>query len=161
MTRTNQEIDANFFNLIHQLVDSPQEDAERRKRTRRSYPAQQWIAVRRGPEIPNDSEFIEVSCYDLTRNGFSFFLPSQPDFNALVAALRTDEEVIYAGAEVVHCDDVLVDSWGRVEHVVDQALRGGAEDHSSRTATPMVLVGCRFTERLDTRPAGSGPSRPC
>ena len=55
---------------------------------------------------------------------------------------------IYLAAEVVNCDEVLVYPSGLVE----RAAAGRAEDRDhqpgGRPATPMILVRCRFTERL-------------
>lgn len=141
------EIDANFFNLIHQLVGTPEED-ERWELPRQPFPSVQRIAVRCGPGIPDESEFFEVRCHDLTRAGFSFLLPGQPGFADLVAAFGTPPEVIYIGARVSHCKNVLVDSSGRVEKPQNRAGQFGHETAAGHAATPMILVGCKFTERL-------------
>lgn len=141
------EIDANFFNLIHQLVGTPEED-ERRSHPRQPFQSVQRIAVRRGPGIPDESEFIEVRCHDLTRAGFSFLLPSQPDFADLVAAFGTPPDVMYVGAHVSRCKDVSVDSSGRVEKQQHRAGHFGHETAVEHIGTSMILVGCKFTERL-------------
>jgi len=150
MSLLEHRIDADFYSLVHQLVGSSQKDeaAERRRALRQPYSVTQRIAVRRGSEIPPTSKFIEVQCHDLTQGGFSFLLPSQPDFDALVAALEGSSEMIYLGAEVSYCADVLVYSSGLVERVGGRATHVGYQDSMGQTATPMVLVGCHFTERL-------------
>ena len=150
MTIRDSEIDADFYNLIHQLAGSAEDGpaAERRGDRRQPFRSAQRIAIRRGPGIPDESQFIEVRCHDLTRRGFSFVLPSQPDFDSLVAAFGTPPEVIYVAARVAHCDDVLVYSSGLVQRVADRDQHVGHQDRHGRTATPVVLVGCRFTERL-------------
>lgn len=150
----DSEVDASFYNLVHKLIDADQSEAtlERRESPRRPFASTQRIAIRRGDEVPTESDFVEVRCHDLTRQGFSFFLPTQPDFTSLVAALESSPKPIYLAAEVVRCSAVLVYSSGiveRMDHPTDsedpdvdyESLRG-------QTATPMVLVGCRFTERL-------------
>jgi len=144
------ETDANFYNLIHQLVDSsqPDEDAERRNQHRELFLSTQRIALRRGPGIPDESEFIDVRCHDLTRKGFSFFLSSSPNFDSLVAAFGSPPELIYVAAKVSHCQEVLVYSSGVVEPVRDPAEHVGHQATEGQTATEMVLVGCRFTARL-------------
>jgi hypothetical protein len=144
MPAAENEIDANFYNLIHQLAVSSRDDAgaDRREDRREPFHATQRIALRRGPGVPEESEFIEVRCQDLTRRGFSFLMTSKPKFESLVAAFGTPPNVIYVAAAITHCDDVMVvagDSGGRA---------GSRGAPSARPATPMVLVGCRFTERL-------------
>lgn len=151
------DIDANFYRLIHQMV-GPQlrdEPAERRDGARRPFGGVQRIAPRRGTYFPADDEFVEVRCYDLTRAGFSFFLPIRPDFDKLVAAFGTPPEVLYVAADVSRCDDVLVYPSGQVEHIHGRADRAAGQDARSHTARPMILVFCRFTERL-ARTAGQG-----
>ena len=144
------EIDVNFYNLIHQQVGSVVSDriSDRRDKRRQPFAAFQRIAVRRGERVPDESEFVPVRCNDLTRNGFSFFLPTQPDFHSLVAAFGNPSEVIYVAAEVSHYSDVLLYSSGVVQPIDDSGADVDDRDPSGGTATPMVLVGCRFTERL-------------
>jgi hypothetical protein len=154
MLHTPSEIDANFYRLIHQMV-GPQlkdEPAERRRGLRHPFRVVQRIAPRRGPQFPEDHEFVEVRCYDLTRAGFSFFFPIRPDFKTLVAAFGTPPQWIYVGAEVARCDSVLVRSSGEVEHIDDQADHAHGQDSRGDPASPMILVACRFVERLAKPP---------
>ena len=143
------DIDANFYRLIHGLVGSQLKDepAERRRSARRPFSVVQRIAPRRGPGVPQDHEFVEVRCHDLTRAGFTFFLPIRPDFTSLVAGFGTPPQLLYVAADVTRCDSVLVHASGEVEHIGQQA-DGAAKDPQSDTATPMILVSCQFTERL-------------
>ena len=152
MVDTEGAVDAGFYNLIHQIVSVAEERqfSERRVKGRKTFSTTQRIAVRRGPGVPDDGEFIAVRCHDLSCRGFSFFLPNRPSFDSLVAAFGTPPEVIYAAAEVVRCVDVLIESAGEVEHVQDGSEEPAYEDFDGRTATPMVLVGCRFTERISS-----------
>ncbi|HUT09506.1 MAG TPA: hypothetical protein VMY42_03345 [Thermoguttaceae bacterium] len=150
MPGLGHEVDADFYNLIHQLVGSPRKDdpIERRTDPRCPFPVVQRIAVRRGLELPDESEFNEVRCHDLTRRGFSFLLSSRPDFDSLVAAFDVSPKTIYLAARVAHVEDVLVDSSGQVLRGRDRWAEAGHLVADERTVTPMVLVGCRFTERL-------------
>ena len=150
MAPLGNELDADFFNLIHQLAGAAGEDgpAERRRERRRSFLSSQRIAPRRGPGVPDESQFFEVPCHDLSRGGFSFFFASRPDFDSLAVAFGTPPEVIYMAAEVAHCEDVLVDSSGEVLPARGPGEQFDPQDLDRRTATPMVMVGCRFNERL-------------
>jgi hypothetical protein len=143
------EIDANFYRLIHELVGPQLEDepAERRRRERRPFPVDQWIAPRHGPAFPADSQFLKVRCHDLTEGGFSFLVPQAPDFDHLVAAFGDPPNLLYVGAEVRHCHRVLVSPSGDMRHAADPAAEPGPQGQAS-AAKPMVLVGCRFIERL-------------
>jgi len=127
---------------------------ERRDHPRRAFAAIQRIAPYSGCEFPVDSEFFEVRCHDLTQSGFSFFLPDTPDFSSLVAAFGTSPNVIWVGAEVRHCKHVLRHPSGLVEYLGDRAGRVGDPKAGGEVPTPMILVGCRFTRRLN----GPSPS---
>lgn len=150
MVGRENAVDASFYNLIHQIVMSDRggQYSDRRSGKRQPFSSTQRIALRRGSEFPAESEFVAVECHDLTRNGFSFFLPNEPDFDSLVAAFGSPPEVIYVAARVARCSDVLLDSSGRIEYVENGFQETGARDFRGRTATPMVMVGCEFVERL-------------
>lgn len=143
------EIDANFYRLIHELVGPQLQDepAERRRVSRHPFPVDQWIAPRHGLAFPVDSQFFKVRCHDLTGGGFAFLLPKAPDFDRLVVAFGHPPNLLYVGAEVRHCHNVLVSPSGDVRHVGDQAAEPGPQGQAI-AAKPMVLVGCRFTQRL-------------
>ena len=153
MSYSPSEIDANFYRLIHKMVaqDQEEETRERRGATRRPFRSMQRIAPCRGPGLPKEDEFFMARCYDLTRAGFSFLVPSRPDYEALVAALGDPPELIYVAAEVLHCRSVLLHRSGAVQQVDGQP---GSASHGGQTAMPMVLVGCRFVERVE------GPAEP-
>jgi hypothetical protein len=144
------ELDAGFYRLIHELV-GPQlrdEPAERRANRRHRFPVVQRIAPRRGDRFPEEDEFVEVRCYDLTRTGFSFFFPMRPDFSSLVASFQVPGQTISIGAEVARCDSVLVDSSGEVERIDEHHEYVRGRDLERDLATPMILVFARFTARL-------------
>lgn len=144
------EVDANFYTLIHQLAGSVVSDqgAERRDVRRQSFVATQRIAARRGDHVPDEPDFVEVRCQDLTRRGFSFLLPSRPDFDCLVAAFGSPPGEIYVAAEITHCCEVLVHPSGLVQRLEDGVSPADREDPADQAATMMVLVGCRFTRRM-------------
>jgi hypothetical protein len=155
MGSLDAEIDANFYNLVHQLATKQQAEANRRGADREQFVCLQRIALRRTAGIPDESEFIEVQCHDLTCGGFSFLLPKPPRFHMLVAAFGAPPDVIYVSARVAHTSQVVVDDLGRVLHDEDGRLPQGGER--------MYLVGCTFTERLhrdgaEAIPAGSEAS---
>ena len=163
MPHPASEIDASFYRLIHQLVGSqPEGDpAERRRAERRPFHAVHRIAPRRGPGFPDEGEFIEVQCHDLTRAGFSFFLPNPPDFSSLIVAFHSPCEVIYVAAEVSYSSSVLLHPSGLVEHVHGHAGGGVCPSPDSQSPTPTILVGCRFIEQLEKahRSGTEGQSR--
>jgi hypothetical protein len=137
--------------MIHQLACAPKQDkeAERRGGDRRAFFADHRIAPVEGDELPDESAFVRVRCHDLTRSGFSFYLPRRPDFTSLVAALGEPPEVIYIRARVMHCATVVVHPLGLVEHVQGQPGSVNHETPTGEPVLPMVLVGCRFTHRLN------------
>jgi hypothetical protein len=144
------EIDANFYSLVHQLaVTSGQQAPEdRRRRHRHRFQSIQRIALPRGPGVPDEADFIEVQCHDLTREGFSFLLPSRPTFEWIVTAFGVPPEVIYVLAKVSRSVDVLVSASSSVQTIIRHHDRAAPRGASEPTGKPMVLVGCRFIERL-------------
>ncbi len=150
MAPLSSQLDADFFNLIHRLTRSAGEDqpTERRGQQRQAFLSRQRIAPRRGPDVPDESQFFEVPCYDLSRGGFSFLAPRRPDCDSLAVAFGTPPEVLYMAADVSHCEDVLVYSSGEVKPLGGPPAQLDDRQHDDPTAVPMVLVGCRFSRRL-------------
>jgi hypothetical protein len=150
MAAVGSEVDVVFYNLIHQLAEVPSKGGvvERRHGLRKQFLVTQRIAPGYRAEMPPDEALIEVRCYDLTRSGFSFLVPTPPDFNVLVAAFGWPPSVIYVAAEVLHCRDVLLHRSGRVELLDNRSGQPRRESSANRSATAMVLVGCRFLQRL-------------
>lgn len=150
MTGLGSEIDASFYNLVHQLAVAKRREtaAERRRRRRQGFQSIQRIALPRKPGIPAETDFVEVRCHDLTRQGFSFLLPSRPTFDLIVAAFGAPPDVIYVLAKVTHCAEVLVSASGSVQPATERGGGPNPRAAADATARPMVLVGCRFIERL-------------
>jgi len=160
MQDSTSEVYASFYRLVHLLADDQKggSPADRRKALRHPFFAVQRIAPRRGVALPQESEFVEVRCCDLNRAGFSFVIPTRPDFTSLVAAFGTPPDVIYVAAEVAHCDSVVVHPSGVIEHL-GEADQTSCQTGHSGSSTPMVRVGCRFTQRLGN-PLPSGEQQP-
>ncbi len=112
----------------------------------------QRIAPRYAMELPNDEDFFQVKCYDLSRGGISFLLAGPPSFKRLAVALVcSSKDTIYLGAEVMHFTAVRVLRSGPLKHIGNEASdtdRGWSDEDGGRR---MVLVGCRITEHLGTR----------
>ena len=141
-------IDPTIHELIHELAQVSYN--EPRHRARRPFGVRQWIAQWSGSGIPDASAFLEVRCYNISERGFSFLFPTRPEFQSLVAALGQPPALIYLAAEVVHCTRAVVLPSGTVKRL--PAGASGSEppwnDPADAGARPMVLVGCRFLERL-------------
>jgi len=150
----DNHLDANFYQLVHQLMSRPRADntmertMERRTQSRRRFLATQRIAPHAGPGVPKESEFFEVQCYDLNRRGFSFLLPERPDFKSLVVSFETPSGPVYMAAEVSHCESVSVYPSGVVEPIRRRASDTSHSVPDGDTGIPMVLAGCRFVQRL-------------
>jgi hypothetical protein len=155
MPFSSAETDANFYRLVHSLKASfpGQAPAERREEPRGAFSTSQRIAPLRGDRLPDDSEFFEVLCRDLSKAGFSFLLPAAPDFTMLVAAFGTPPNMIYVAGEIVHCTNVLLHPSGLVEDADGHAADTAEHHADGRPLKPMALVGCRFTKRLKRPPA--------
>jgi hypothetical protein len=140
-------VDAGFFKLVHQQAIACRTDDERRDQARSPFVSLQRVAVRRGRGIPDDAEFMPVQCRDLSCRGFSFLLPERPAFQAVVVAFGPPEDSIYLAARVSHCADVWVESSGDLRPtMIRNRQPSGLPPFVN--AEPMVLVGCRFLERL-------------
>jgi hypothetical protein len=94
--------------------------------------------------VPPESAWIDVRCYDLAQDGFSFFLDEKPTFERLVAMFRSAEP-IYVAARVNQCRPVLVDGWGGI--LEPSILSAGPALTICRTESK-YLVGCQFLRRF-------------
>jgi len=100
-------------------------NSERRRRPRRSYPYRQLVAPILGPTLPDEDEFTEIECNDISAGGFSFLSPRPPQSEMLVVALGSPPRLTHLMAQVVHVT--------RVE----------------RKGRRMYLVGCSYTGRAE------------
>jgi hypothetical protein len=150
MSNANAQIDATFYQMIHQFVHTPKggESDDRRRQKRERFPEIQWIAPWNGFRFPAESEFLEVQCYDLTRGGFSFLFPHRPMFPFLVAGFGQKPDLLYIGAEPVRSIPVLLFPTGRVKHIREGEAEIDRRSSTGELGRPMMLVGCRFTRRL-------------
>lgn len=125
---------------------------ERRRYPRLPFRSYQWIAVRHGEQIPNPADFEQYQCHDISLGGISFLSPCRPAGNSLVVALVALPRIVYMGATVAHCTQVLAYPTGRVEPMSLTSWRPILERTGDCRGTPMVLVGCCFTRRLEFLP---------
>ena len=128
---------------VSQQDDAQLRCADRRKRDRQPLDAVQRIAPWNGSAVPDEADFFEVMCRDVSSTGISFLLSTRPSFESFVIALGSSSNLTLVAAEVVHCMDVLVDRSGVVERVsgdTDAAERDGPQ------AERMVLVGARLLQ---------------
>ena len=105
----------------------PGVEFERRARARRAYPYMQLVAPIYGNRPPASNAFKEMKCHDISSRGFSFIMPSKPDFDKLVVAFGTPPTVVYLTAEIRHA-----------------TLKPG-------TNPRQYIVGCRYTGRVPPR----------
>lgn len=145
------ELDASFFRAVHEILAAPCEGGAEDRRTspRDPYTCWQEIAPWDGQRFPRASEFLRVQCHDLTRRGFSFLMPDAPEFRQLVVRFRSGAQDICAGAEVVRTSPVWFSASGAGEPDADWTPERDELRPQSERARPMVLVGCRFTARLE------------
>lgn len=144
MAILGKEVDANFFNLIHQTVQRHQDrETDRRESSRQVFESFQRIALPRGAGVPPESEFFDVQCRDLCTAGFSFLFPFEPKFQRIVAAFGAPPNAIYLSAKITHCAEVLVYPSGVA--IAEGEGEGAAPEEGGK---PMFLVGCKFIERL-------------
>jgi len=150
MPSIESQIDANFYNLAYQLLGSREEDKdeERREHRRQPFDATRRVTPCREPGVPEWSRTLAVQCCDLTQSGFSFLLPNRPDFTSLIVAFDDRPGGVHLAAKVTHCSDVMVHASGVIEPVREAARRGGQRAADAQGGTFMVLVGCRFTQRI-------------
>ena len=96
--------------------------SERRACERSSYSTFQLMAPYQDV-MPPEEDFYVVLCYDLSKQGVSFFWPVKPTFNYVVMGLGNAPDWIYLTAAV--CRSV-----------------------QAPFSSSHYLVGCRFTGRL-------------
>lgn len=154
MSLITKESDAQFYQMIHDLINS-QCETNRRGQKRDPFYSVQLIAPMRGEATPQPGDFFEVRCNDLTSRGFSFFIEDAPDFDKLAIVFEAPDKTIYVQAEVRHHREVLLfPKSGRVESLDDytrygEHLEAQAYPQTHEVGIPTTLVGCLFTGRLE------------
>lgn len=99
-------------------------DLDRRSRARREYPYIQLIAPLPADRVPQEAEFRETRCHDISSRGFSFLSVSVPQYDEVVVAFGTRQSAVYLTADIRHATPTEID--GR----------------------QMYIVGCRYTGRI-------------
>lgn len=146
MPSLENEIDAQFYEMIHRLSGETEATLdERRREPRHPYQVSQKVAPYDGRWFPGEEEFAEVQCNDLTRAGFSFLLPRRPAFKSIVACFQGPDDRLYFEAEVVRVARALVQADGEVQVFAEGAPSASAVRPGAR---PVLLIGCRFVRRL-------------
>lgn len=150
MADIRSQVDAGFFELVHQMTGFLREDmdGERRQSQRQAFLTTQRIAPYDGRRFPKEADFFEVRCRDLTGRGFSFLMDEQPYFTQLVAEFGEDPNVIYVVAEITRTFDVLLFESGLIESLGDRARHIGYRDEQGHYATLMAFAGCQFSRRI-------------
>jgi hypothetical protein len=154
MANSGQDADAAFFNLMHHYLAASHKDeggvgpdepgVAGWHESRRVFRLTQRIAPGYCWEVPPESAWIDVRCYDLAQAGFSFFLDEKPSFERLVAMFRSAEP-IYVAARVNHCRPVLVDGWGGI---LDPSIQSAGPVSTIRRTESKFLIGCEFLRRF-------------
>ena len=148
MNTLPHESDANFYNLVHQLMgQSGGEGHERRHGPRHAFACNQRIAPLRGPGLPEPDDFFNVRCRDLNSGGISFFLPAAPDFQHFVVELGVPPEVVHMEAVVLHCLEVVIWPSGQIEQF-GKDLSLESPKATPRGTERMYQIGAQFTRRL-------------
>ncbi len=127
--------DANFFALVHHVLESSlAADTDRRDNRRRRFSCLQFVAPYADGRLPTQAEFRRVLCRDLSPTGFSFVASDRPDTEYLVVALGA-APFIFVSAQIMH-------QW-------PEQVKG----------KPMYVVGCRFVSRIKSPDFGGLPAR--
>jgi hypothetical protein len=129
---TQETTDADFFALVHHVLEAQNREpgVDRRDNRRQPYSQLQYVAPLGDERLPKAEDFAEILCYDLSPTGFSFLAAEPPHFEHLVVALGV-ANYTYVTAAVVH-----------------QQLLG-------LDGPSPYLIGCRFISRLNM--PGGGP----
>lgn len=152
------QADPGFYNYVHSVIetlDKEKESPERRRIKRHPMSVYHRIAIY-NDGIPEPSAFSSVLCYDLSTSGFSFFMPMVPTFELLVVAFDLPDQVIYLKTKVIHSKNVLLHPSGVVEQVGERTSHSNA--YTTEAPTPMLLIGCKFLERLEESPSLPPPA---
>jgi hypothetical protein len=149
MKSMQTRLDAKLYRLVHEMVYGPEADVgrDRRQHARKAYRAIQRMAPWSGDVFPDEDDFFDVACRDLTQAGFSFLLPTEPDFTLLVAEFGKGADAICVAAEVLRAAGVLLYPGGNVEPRRNASARAKSKGRR-KGGIPMFLIGCRFVRRI-------------
>lgn len=121
----NVETDAGLLSTIESILSEQAAHAanDRRNDARRSYECTQLLAPFDGESLPQQADFRQVQCRDLSPAGFSFYTYRQPGSDQVVVALGAVPFKFFI-ADIVHMSI--------------SSTEGGQD----------FLVGCQFVSRL-------------
>ena len=150
MPHVGSEIDANFYRLIHQMLEVRRDVGvqNRRCEERRQFVAAQRIAAWDGSRFPDPEQFVPVQCHDLTRRGFSFLISPEPRFSDLIVEFGVPPQSFYVAARVVRTVPVIRFPSGELRQANRFDDPAATIGPNGEQGVPMYLVGCRFTRRL-------------
>jgi hypothetical protein len=136
------------YETANQVLNPPPsfQGKERRAAKRHPFRFVQRIAAYDGQDDLAALRFFPVQCYDISRRGIAFLLPSQLDFSKLVVELASADEQMYFEAEVVNYRNLTESPEDEVGTFLSRLGPSGEAPHA-------VLIGCRFTKRLRLLPA--------
>lgn len=94
---------AAFFQWVHQMIEQQEGAAteDGRRHPRSAYPRLQMVAPVIAGRPPEQGDFREVRCLDLSAGGISFLTTEVPESGQYIVALGTPPNVIHLTAEVV------------------------------------------------------------
>jgi len=117
--------DANFFALVHHVLESEKKDAQRehRETSRQPYSCLQYAAVYRDGVMPTRNDFFPILCSDLSSGGVSFLTNQTLADPFLVLALGVSPQM-FLSAEIVN---------RKTERIAGQDVQ---------------RIGCQFAGRL-------------
>ncbi len=98
---------------------------ESRTTSRYAFGVEQKIARIVGGRVPAPDDFETVRCADISRDGFSFYQATRPDFEQVIVALGLDPDFVYLKARVAHTE--LIEMCGSLVYRVGCCFNGCAE----------------------------------
>jgi hypothetical protein len=119
------DVEAALFKSIAELIHEQRTTSgrDRRENPRHPYPCIQLIAPFDGEHLPEQSDFQQVMCHDLSPHGFSFRSTHAPRMQQLIVALGK-VPFKFLVAEVVRTTPVVTEQDGEFQ------------------------IGCRFLSRI-------------
>jgi len=102
--------------------DPPANGRELRQHPRLPLSTNHYIAPYRGLSIPSSDLFQPVTCYDISRGGFSYLADRFPQINTILLRMMVHENLIYVAARIVN--------------------------HRKTRDGMRYIIGCKFTGRV-------------